>query len=110
MSFIWKMKQKEINKCGRSTLIKINKLTIQYSGWVDDLNICYYLKLPSRITPFKILFYKNIATNEDFMNNCCSPNQTKFSDKWIFCGIFIIKQKMKENIENSFLNVSELFE
>ena len=48
MSFIWKMKQKR-----RYKLLKINRLTLQYYGNMDDINICYYLKLPFQKPPLK---------------------------------------------------------
>ena len=42
MLFIWKMKQKQRYKL----ILKINKLTLHDYGNVEDLNICYYLKIP----------------------------------------------------------------
>ena len=62
---------------------KKNKLTLQYYGNVEDLNICYYPKLQFQKPPLKILFYKNFATNDDYINNYCFPNQTQFTDKCV---------------------------
>ena len=55
------MKQKQ-----RYKLMRKNKITLQYYGTIDDLNICYYIKLTLPITPLKKAFYKNIATNDDY--------------------------------------------
>ena len=87
MSFIWKLKQKQ-----RYKLIKIIKLTLQNYGNGQALKICDYLKLPFQKPPLKILFYKDIATNDDYINNYCLPNQTEFSDE---CFMWYLHIKTK---------------
>ena len=62
---------------------KINKLTLRYCGNVDDLNICYRLKLGLPFSPLETAFYKNIATNDDYINNYCVPIQSVFTEKCI---------------------------
>ena len=42
------------------------KLTLRYCGNIDDLNICYRLKLAIPFSLLEIAFYKNIATNDDY--------------------------------------------
>ena len=66
-------------------VIKLNTLTLQFYGNIDYLNICYHLKLVLQLSPLKKAFYKNIATNDDYINNFCVPSQTEFTDncvKW----------------------------
>ena len=48
---------------------KIKKLTLLYCDNFDDLNICYRLKLELPFSPLEIALYKNIATNDDYINN-----------------------------------------
>ena len=50
-------------------VIKINKLTLQYCGNFDDLNLCYRLKLGLPFSLLEIAFNKNIATNDDYRYN-----------------------------------------
>ena len=64
-------------------VIKINKLTLQYYGDIDDLNICYRLNLGLAFSPLEIAFYKNIATSDDYINNYCIPIQSVFTEKCI---------------------------
>ena len=66
-------------------VIKINKLTLRFCGNINDLNICYRLKLELPFSPLEIAFYKNIATNDDYINNYCVPIQSVFTEiciKW----------------------------
>ena len=65
----------------RYKVIKINKLTLRYCGNFDDLNICYRLKLGLPFSPLEIAFYKNIATNDDYINKYCVPIQSDFTEK-----------------------------
>ena len=64
-------------------VIKINKLTLRYCGNVDDLNICYRLKLGLPFSTLETAFYKNNATNDDYINNYCVPIQSVFTEKCI---------------------------
>ena len=64
-------------------VIKINKLTLRYCGKVDDLNICYRLKLGLPFSPLEVAFYNNIATNDDYINNYWVPIQSDFTEKCI---------------------------
>ena len=84
MPIRWNFKQ----KAERYKLIKINKLILRYYGKINDLKICYYLKLPSQKPPLKISFYGNIASNDDYINNCCVPNQTEFTNKCIMWYLY----------------------
>ena len=63
--------------------MKINKLTLQYYGNIDDLNICYHLKLTIRLSPLEKAFYKNIATKDDYINNYCVASSSDFTDKCV---------------------------
>ena len=83
-------------------VIKKNKLTLRYYGNIDGLNICYHLKLVFQKPPLKILFYKNIATNEDYINIYCFPNQTKFTDKCIMWYLYNRARNVREYEELSF--------
>ena len=68
-------------------VIKINKLTLRFYGNIDDLIICYHLKLALPLSPLEKAFYKNIATNDDYINSYCFPSQSDFTDKcveWYF--------------------------
>ena len=70
-------------------VIKINKITLRYCGNIDDINICYRLKLGLPFSPLEIAFYKNIATNNDYINNYCVPIQSDFTEKcttWYLCN------------------------
>ena len=69
-------------------VIKINKLTIRYCGSIDDSNICYRLKLRLLFSSLEIAFYKNIATNDDSINNYCVPIQSDFTEKCIMCYLY----------------------
>ena len=69
-------------------VIKINKLTIRFCGNFDDLNICYRLKLGLPFSLLEIAFYKNIATNDDFINNYCVPIQSDFTEKCIMWYLY----------------------
>ena len=82
------MKQKQ-----RYNPIKTNILTLQTYGNVEDLNICCYLKLPFQKPPLKILCYKNIATNDDYIISYCVLNQTEFTDK---CIMWYLYSKTKD--------------
>ena len=64
-------------------VIKIKKITLRYCGIIDGLNICYRLKLRLPILPLEIAFYKNTATNDDYMNIYCVPIQFVFTEKFI---------------------------
>ena len=76
-----------------SKVIKINKLTLRYCGNSDDLNICYRLKLGLPFSPLEIAFYKNIATNDDYINNYCVPIQSDFTEK---CIMWYLHNKAKD--------------
>ena len=54
-------------------VMKINILTLRYCGNFDDLNLCYRLQLGLPFSPLEKAFYKNIATNDDYINNYCVP-------------------------------------
>ena len=69
-------------------VIKINKLTLRYCGNFDDLNICYRLKLGLPFSPLEKAFYKNIATNDDYINNYCVPIQSDFTEKCIMWYLY----------------------
>ena len=69
-------------------VIKINKLTLRYCGNIDDLNICYRLKMGLQFSPLEIAFYKNIATNDDYINNYCVPIQSDFTEKCIMWYLY----------------------
>ena len=77
-------------------VIKITKLTLRYCGNIDDLNICYRLKLGLPFSPLEIAFYKNIATNDDYINNYCVPIQSDFSEK---CIMWYLYNKAKDRRE-----------
>ena len=64
-------------------VIKINKLTLRYYGSIGNLNICYHLKLALSLSPLEIAFYKDIATNDDYINNYCFSSQSDFTDKCV---------------------------
>ena len=64
-------------------LIKIDKLTLRFSGNINDLLICYLLKMGSPFSPLEVAFYKNIAINDDYINNYCVPIQSVFTAKCI---------------------------
>ena len=74
-------------------VIKINKLTLRYCGNFDDLNVCYRLKLGLPFSPLEIAFYKNIATNDDYINNYCVPIQSDFTEK---CVMWFLYHKAKD--------------
>ena len=74
-------------------VIKINKLTLRYCGNFDDLNICYRLKLRLPFSPLEIAFYKNIATNDDYINNYCVPIQSDLTEK---CIMWYLYNKAKD--------------
>ena len=76
----------------RYEVIKINKLTLRYCGNFDDLNICYRLKLGLPFSPLEIAFYKNIGTNDDYINNYCVPIQSDFIEK---CIMWYLNNKAK---------------
>ena len=81
--FLCKMRKKGYK------VIKINKLILRYYGNIDDLNICYHLKLALQLSRLKIAVYKNIATNEDYINNYSVPIQSVFTEKcikWYLCS------------------------
>ena len=77
----------------RHKVIKINKLTLRYCGNIDDLNICYRLKLGLPFSPLEIAFYKNVATNDDYVNNYCVPIQSDFTEK---CTMWYLYNKAKD--------------
>ena len=64
-------------------VLKIKKLKLRYCGNIIDLNICYGLKMELHFSPLEVAFYKNIATNDDYINNYCVPVQTVFTEKFI---------------------------
>ena len=64
-------------------VVKIKKLTLRYCGDIDDVNVCYRLKLELPFSLLEIAFYKNIATNDDYISNCCIPIQSVFTEKSI---------------------------
>ena len=74
-------------------LIRINKLKLRYYGNIDDLNICYRLKLGLPFSPLEVAFYKNIATNDDYENNYCVPIQSDFTEK---CIMWYLYNKAKD--------------
>ena len=61
-------------------VLKRNKLSLRYRGNIDDLKIYYRLKLGLPFSPLEITFYKNIATNDDYINNYCVPIQSVFTE------------------------------
>ena len=69
-------------------VIKINKLTLRYCGNFDDLNLCYRLKLGLPFSLLDTAFYKNIATNDDYINNYCVPIQSDFTEKCIMWYLY----------------------
>ena len=70
-----------VKKRKRYTLIKVKKLTLRYYRKINHLTTYYYLKLPFQKPTLKLFFYKNIASNDDYINKHCIPNQTEFTDK-----------------------------
>ena len=74
-------------------VIKINKLTLRYCGNIDDLNICYRVKLELPFSPSQVSFYKNIATNDDYINIYCVPFQSDFTEK---CIMWYLYKKAKD--------------
>ena len=77
-------------------VIKINKLTLRYCGNFDDLNICYRLKLGLPFSPLEIAFYKNIAANDDYINDYCVSIQSGFTGK---CIMWYLYNKAKDWME-----------
>ena len=77
-------------------VIKINKLKLRYCGNVDDSNICYRLKLGLRFSPLEVAFYKNIATNDDYINNFFVRIQSDFTEK---CIMWYLYNKAKDWME-----------
>ena len=69
-------------------VIKIIKSTLRYCGNFDDLIICYRLKLGLPFSLLEIAFYKNIATNDDYINNYCVPTQSDFTEKSIMWCLY----------------------
>ena len=67
---------------------KINKLTRRYCGNIDDLYICYRLKLGLPFSPLEVAFYKNIATNDDYIDNYCVLIQSHFTEKIIMWYLY----------------------
>ena len=67
----------------RYKVLKTNKLTLRYCGNFDELNICYRVKLGLPFSPLEIAFYKNIASNDDYINNYCVPIPPDFTEKCI---------------------------
>ena len=88
--FLCRMRKK------RFKVTKINKLTLRYCGNIDDLNICYRLKLGLPFSPLEIAFYKNIATNDDYINSYCVPIQSDFNEK---CIMWYLYNKAKDRRE-----------
>ena len=80
-------------------VIKINKLTLRYCGDIDDLNVCYSLKLQLPFSPLEIAFYKNITTNDDYINNYCVPIQSVFTEKIIKWYLYNKTSDLRENRE-----------
>ena len=62
---------------------KMNKLTLRYYGNIDNLNIFHRLKLALPLSPLERAFCRNIATNDDFVNNYCVPSQCDSTDKCV---------------------------
>ena len=85
--FLCRMKEKGYK------VIKMNKLTLRYYGKIDDLNICYRLKLGLPFSPLEVAFYKNIATNDNYINNYCVPFQSDFTGK---CIMWYLYNKAKD--------------
>ena len=77
-------------------VIKMNKLTLPYCGNIDDLNICYRLKLRLPFSPLEIAFNKNIATNDDYINKYCVPIQSVFTEKYIKWYLYNKTSDMRE--------------
>ena len=71
-------------------------MTLRYYGNVDELNICYYLKLPFQKPPLRISFHKNIASNDECINNYSTPNQNEFTDKSIMWYLHNKPKKVRE--------------
>ena len=105
MSFIWKTKQKDITigemkQEQRYKLIKINKLTPQYYGNIDDLDICSYIKLTSPLTSLKKRFLRTLLPTMTIYTIFVfqiKPNSLIN----VFCSISIIKRKMYASKRNS---------
>ena len=74
----------------------MNKLTLRYYGNNNDLNICYRFKLGLPFSPLEVAFYKNIATNDDYINNYCVPFQSDFTEK---CIMWYLYNKAKDCVE-----------
>ena len=85
--FLCRMRKK------RYKVIKIRKLTLRYYGTIDNLNICYRLKLGLPFSPLEVAFYKNIATNDDYINNYCVPIQSDFTEK---CTMWYLYDRAKD--------------
>ena len=64
-------------------VIKISKYTLRYCGNIDDLKKWYRLKMGLPFSPLEIAFYKNIATNDDYINIYCVPTQSVSTEKCI---------------------------
>ena len=77
-------------------LYKKNKLTLRYYGNIDGLNICYRLQLGLPFSPLEVAFYKNIATNDDYINIYCVPIQSDFTEK---CIMWYLYNKAKDLME-----------
>ena len=85
-------------------VIKMKKLTLRYYSNIDDLNICYRLKLGLPFSTIEAAFYKNIATNGDYINNYCVPIQSDFNKKCIMWYLYnTAKNQMEfEELWNKF--------
>ena len=58
--------------------------------------ICYRLKLGLPFSLLEIVFYKNIATNDDYINKYCVPIQSDFTEK---CKMWYLYNKAKDWME-----------
>ena len=88
--FLCRMKEKGYK------VIEMKKLTLRYYGNINDLNICYRFKLGLPFSPLEIAFYKNIATNDGYINNYCVRFQSDFTEK---CIMWYLYNKAKNQME-----------
>ena len=56
-------------------------------------------KLGLPISPSEIAFYKNIDTNDDFINNYCVPIQSDFTEKSIMWYLHNKAKDLREYVE-----------
>ena len=89
-------------------VIKKSKLTLRWYSKIDDLNICYRLKMELPFSLLEIAFYKNIATNDDYINNYCVPIQSVFTEKCIKWYLYN-KTSNQEEYDDLWINYFRYF-